>query len=124
LVDAWRERLERLRAQLSEETDPVVCAGLAERITFLERNLAAGGGAARFFAARMRFDYALKSNPIVEDPNQLLPGQLTPGRPWPVRFWMGGWDADTLCGFCSGQLELPASGEAALLQVRLPRRLI
>lgn len=28
--------------------------------------------------------------------------------PWPIRFWLGGWDADTLCGFARGRLEIPA----------------
>jgi hypothetical protein len=26
---------------------------------------------------------------------------------------MGGWDADVLCGFCWGQLRLPATTDAA-----------
>ena len=32
---------------------------------------------------------------------------------WPLAFWMGGWDADVLCGFCRGQLRLPSADDAA-----------
>lgn len=26
---------------------------------------------------------------------------------WPIEFWMGGWDADALCGYISGMLAIP-----------------
>jgi len=28
-------------------------------------------------------------------------------KPWPIEFWMGGWDADALCGYMRGSLRVP-----------------
>ncbi len=74
---------------------------------------APGGGASRFFGARLRYSYELASTPVVQDPEGWLPSSIDSASPWPVDFWMGGWDADVLCGFCWGQLRLPATTDAA-----------
>ena len=42
-----------------------------------------------------------------------LEGDADPGatldldEPWPLRAWLGAWDADALCGFAKGRLEIP-----------------
>jgi hypothetical protein len=110
LLPVWQERLGRLRADEPAAEDPKKTA-IRERIGFLERNLAAGGGAARFFGALIRYDYALASASTVDDPDQLLPEVPARDTPWRVQFWMGGWDADVLCGYCRGSLTIPGDGE-------------
>jgi hypothetical protein len=37
-------------------------------------------------------------NTVNGDPSQL----------WPLRFWMGGWDGDALCGYVKGTWEIPS----------------
>jgi hypothetical protein len=111
LAAVWTARVSRLDQDLTTAVEPQRTA-VQERLEFLERNLAApGGGASRFFGARLRYGYELTSAPQVEDPDTWLP-PLDGDRPWRVEFWMGGWDADVLCGFCRGQLRLPSADDA------------
>ncbi|MEX5258463.1 hypothetical protein [Kocuria arenosa] len=108
LTAVWRERVSRLRQDLEELAEPER-TGTLERLAFLERQLAAGGGAARIFAARMRYEYDLGSEVFLEDPEGWLPEAADAAGPWPVRFWFGGWDADVLCGFARGTLVIGAT---------------
>jgi hypothetical protein len=113
LTAVWNARVSRLSHDVATATDPERTA-LQERLEFLEGNLAApGGGAARFFGARIRYAYELTSPPLVQDPDGWLGAAIDGGSPWRVEFWMGGWDADVLCGFCRGQLRLPSVTDAA-----------
>jgi hypothetical protein len=43
----------------------------------------------------------------VSGDSSVLGRRLDPVAPWPLAFWLGGWDADALCGFASGQLTVP-----------------
>ncbi|MGY1640624.1 hypothetical protein ACI782_05750 [Geodermatophilus sp. SYSU D00703] len=109
LASLWRDRVSRLREDVETAAEPERTA-IQERLEFLERNLAApGGGASRFFGARVRYGYELTSPPILEDPDGWLAASVDSTSPWPVEFWLGGWDADVLCGFCRGQLRLPTA---------------
>lgn len=111
LLAVWRERVVRLRQDLAGLTEPER-TGTRERLAFLEGQIAAGGGAARFFGARMRYEYELGSEAALEDPDGWLPEAGGAAAPWPVRFWFGGWDADALCGYARGTLEVGAPPRA------------
>jgi hypothetical protein len=116
LATVWTDRVSRLRQDVETAAEPERTA-IHERLEFLERNLAApGGGASRFFGARIRYSYDLTSTPVVQDPEGWLASSIDAGSPWRVEFWMGGWDADVLCGFCRGQLRLPSANDAAGLR--------
>ncbi|MGY1706519.1 hypothetical protein ACI79C_18280 [Geodermatophilus sp. SYSU D00697] len=113
LASLWRDRVSRLRTDVGTAAEPERTA-IEERLEFLERNLAAlGGGASRFFGARVRYAVALTSAPVLEDPDRWLAPSVDPTSAWSVEFWLGGWDADVLCGFCRGQLRLPTAQDGA-----------
>jgi hypothetical protein len=121
LATVWADRIRRLQQDVVTAVEPEHTA-IQERLEFLERNLAApGGGASRFFGARLRYNYELNSTPVVQDPDGWLASSSDAGGPWPAEFWLGGWDADVLCGFCRGQLRLPSADDngnrAAALRV-------
>jgi hypothetical protein len=92
------ERAGALERELVADPGPVRAAGLRRR------------GAALTGVARMRVSYALELGARggagqVEGP---VPSpELDLRAPWPLRFWMGAWDADALCGFVAGTLNLP-----------------
>jgi hypothetical protein len=111
LAPVWAARVTRLRQDAATAVEPERTA-IQERLEFLEGNLAApGGGASRFFGARLRYSYELNSTPVVQDPEGWLASSVDAAGPWPVEFWLGGWDADVLCGFCRGQLRLPSAND-------------
>ena len=113
LAAVWADRVSRLQQDAETAAEPEHSA-VRERLEFLEASLAApGGGASRFFGARLRYSYELTSTPVVQDPDGWLTPSIDAAGPWRVDFWMGGWDADVLCGFCSGQLRLPSTTDAA-----------
>jgi hypothetical protein len=113
LAAEWTARVSRLRQDAETAAEPERTA-IQERLEFLERNLAApGGGASRFFGARIKYSYELTSTPEVQDPDGWLASSTDGVSPWRVEFWMGGWDADVLCGYCRGQLRLPSANDAA-----------
>lgn len=108
LTRVWKERLRILERTASNGMEPQV-VGARERRATLARWLGAARSPARFFCSRMTYDYALRSAPLVTGwPDQAVPHQ---GVEWRVRFWMGGWDADALCGFCQGVLEIATADE-------------
>ncbi|HEY5788603.1 MAG TPA: hypothetical protein VIT65_27910 [Microlunatus sp.] len=106
LVAVWRQRRLQLRAALEGLEDPERTA-TRERLAFLDSQLRAGGGAARFFFARMRYEYQLESQVTLTDPGGWLPEAANgTDSSWPCRFWLGGWDADVLCGFVRGTVSI------------------
>lgn len=98
----WRDRLERLRA-LRETAEGAARVGLDERIETLAGWLSDPSSPVRFVGARMAYSYVLGSPAVVTG---WPPGIDQPDDrvPWPIRFWLGGWDADVLCGYCRGIL--------------------
>ncbi|MEA2298680.1 MAG: hypothetical protein QOF77_1616 [Solirubrobacteraceae bacterium] len=94
---ARAEAIERALAAARSAGDRVGAAGF-------ERRRAALGA-----VARMRVSYAFAVGEwggagwLEGD----LPGPAVDlDAPWPLRFWMGAWDGDALCGFVSGRLGL------------------
>ena len=113
LATVGADRVSRLQQDIESALEPERTA-IQERLEFLEANLAAPtGGATRFFGARLRYSYELASTPVVHDLDGWLATSIDSASPWRVEFWMGGWDADVLCGFIRGQLRLPTAGDAA-----------
>jgi hypothetical protein len=128
MIPVWRDRQTSLQGSVASMPDPQQ-TGTRERLAFLDSQLRAqGGGAARFFLARMRYDYLLASSVSLTDPHSWLPeARDNSERGWPVRFWLGGWDADVLCGYARGTLSidtappgLAASGREARITDRRP----
>jgi hypothetical protein len=118
LAYLWQERVNKLRARRKGAAEKER-TGLAERVAFLERQLKAGGGAARFFLARMRYEYNLAASPTVSEPDDWLPeASLAASTPWPIRFWFGAWDADVLCAFARGTITIGAPSSHTTPPVR------
>jgi len=128
LIPLWRQRQTSLQAGVDGMPEPQQ-TGTRERLAFLDSQLRApGGGVARFFLARLRYDYTLASSVDLTDPSGLLPEAAdNSDRGWPVRFWLGGWDADVLCGYARGTVSidtappgLSESGRVARITDRRP----
>lgn len=120
LKEHWQQRLSSLKAHASEATGSKK-VGLEERIAVLSRWLGVPRSPVGFFGVRMVYDYALRSAPAIQGwPKELSPRPAADAE-WRAKFWLGGWDADALCGFCSGVLELPtapASSDVSLVGAR------
>lgn len=127
LRTVWRTRVEVLRGEFAAAEEPHKSA-IGERIRFLDGNLAAAnGGVAGFFGIRMHYTYLLAAKPHLNDPLRWLPEASVPNPPpWTVRFWFGGWDADLLCGYTQGVLEVgpqpEAAGQAPATDAHIQRR--
>ena len=116
LRSVWQQRLAALRLEVQQGPPEPRASGLRERISFLEGNLGSDGGVLRFFGAAMTYHYVLRSQVIVEDPSGwLCLGPAEMEGPWLASFWLGGWDADVLCGYASGTMRIggpaPAPGD-------------
>jgi hypothetical protein len=109
LAPVWTGRIETLERDLATAEEPHR-TGIAERLDFLRAELdKAENGATRLFFALMRYEYVLAGPVELTDPHGWLDGHTDPAAPWTVRFWMGGWDADALCGYVRGTVRLPAA---------------
>ena len=68
LIPLWRQRQASLQASVDSLPEPQQ-TGTRERLAFLDSQLRApGGGVARFFLARLRYDYLLASPVSLTDP--------------------------------------------------------
>jgi hypothetical protein len=114
LLPVWTERLDRLRQDLQTAAEPERTS-IQERVAFLQARRAIG-----FYGALMRYHYALKSAPQLEDADGWLP-EAPSLDPWIAEFWLGAWDADALCGYCLGTLTLPGQGELLARRASLRR---
>ena len=98
---------------LEKAKDPTERLALETRIKFIDRDAIDHGYglAARIFLSTI-CDYAFDVNgppdyTIVEDPKNILGGQVGISAYWPLKFWMGGYDVDTMCGYIKGSLSVP-----------------
>jgi hypothetical protein len=112
----WRDRLDQLR-ELAHSASGAVKAGLSERTEMLENWLASSQGPAGFFGVRMAYDYMLKSPAIVQGWTDPMGDAPSTSEHWQAKFWLGGWDADALCGFCVGMINLPTVKTADTLNL-------
>lgn len=100
-------RHHRLVDDLAHETDPIRRAGTQKRIRELEIGLADPGNERVVnMTAVEEFHFPLTGKAVAD--GGLLEGLLldTKAR-WAVEFWMGGWDADVMCGDVKGSLTVP-----------------
>ncbi|MGW2031023.1 hypothetical protein [Streptomyces spinosus] len=108
--DPYESRIKRrelLVSDLARETDPVRVAGLRKRIRELDIAVANPQDERVInLTALEEFNFPLTGKAVAD--GEAL-GDLTPDvtRPWTVDFWMGGWDADLLCGYLKGSLTVP-----------------
>jgi hypothetical protein len=90
-----------LQADLAATTDPDARAALSKRLRSVRPVM----------PIRVRYAFDVGEfggvGTIRDDGGSL--GRLDPVAPWPLALWLGGWDADALCGFASGQLTIPSS---------------
>lgn len=54
-----------------------------------------------------RFTFALAGPARVADPGEWVGAKLHTRDEWSIEFWMGGWDADLLCCYVQGALQIP-----------------
>ena len=100
-----RERCKQLQGELAAATDPIVQSALNQRLAQL--TVESGIQVASLgFKLTYRFD--LRGPNRAEDAQGVL--GVRPGEAWPIEFWMGAWDADALCAFTKGVLQVPVSG--------------
>lgn len=102
----WRERVEKLQADLTKTTNEIEIAAIKSRIETMS-NISP-----RRFSIRMLYSIYLTGNVIFEDPNDYLPGKpvgLGSTDPWALELWCGAWDADALSGYLVGYLGIPLS---------------
>lgn len=99
-----RGRRDALQAELDRSADPVARVALRRRIADLS-----GRRDIREFILRasLVYSFAIRGPADVLDPQHLLGVDLDTAVPWPVDFWVGVWDADALCGYLRGGLDLP-----------------
>ena len=102
-----RRRRDLLRADLDRTDDEVTRAALEKRIAELAITSPAKLQVWTMGAFQSyRFD--LNGPAELTDPDRRLDLETIDfEQDWPLSFWLGGWDADALCGYISGLLELP-----------------
>lgn len=53
------------------------------------------------------YAFLIQGTPTVQDPNHRLPGRIGVSQQWSIKFWMGGFDVDTLTAYIKGTLVVP-----------------
>lgn len=108
-----RKRLAQLLAAHLRERAPIARLALEKRIRELRCTLETPGDRRLIgLAMCQEFDIDLAGPARVSASDAPLRGILV-SRPWRLRFSFGVWDADALCGFMMGTLDLPVSGHRA-----------
>ena len=97
-----QERRNLLQADLASEPDPTRRSALQKRIDELGR----GSIRVSSLGFRLSYQFDLRGPNEWTDPDRTLGPAPTAGAAWSVRFWMGGWDADALCGYVRGSFEI------------------
>lgn len=106
LAHAWQRRIGILEQKLQTTSDKVEHAALTMRVNAMRKGIQTG--LTRMFYGKMPYYIPLVGTvPLVEDPNHILKIDMDKDKQWQVEFWMGGWDADGLCGFVRGFVTIP-----------------
>jgi hypothetical protein len=98
---AARERLAELRRELAQAADDVERTALTKRVASIRPILAQA-----VISYGFRIGALGASGEVEGDPAHA--GGLDVEAPWPFRAWMSAWDADALCGYTRGRLDVPA----------------
>jgi hypothetical protein len=111
-----RSRKRELKADLSEEKDIGRQEALRKRIRELEKtenpDEETNMRPLRSLGWRVDYGFDLSGPARVTDEQSALGGVIGISAPWRTRFWMGAWDADALCGYMRGKLDVPFAPEA------------
>jgi hypothetical protein len=104
-----RERKKDLEDALEETGDAVIRAALQKRIDDLDESLDPKKRDIRvsILGASLIYKFAIRGAADVVDEGDALGGLVGTSPPWPIEFWVGGWDADALCGYMRGRLQVP-----------------
>ena len=105
-----RRRAADLRAIRERTSDPTARAALDKRLRALANDATLVGAqlaATQFLGMQASYDFALNGAPHVEDADGRLGGQVGTSQLWQVKFWLGGYDVDSLCGYMRGTLSVP-----------------
>jgi hypothetical protein len=102
-----RERKEKLEDDLDGADDPVSQAALRKRIADLNESLEKRDIRVGILGASLIYRFAIRGPAEVVGDRDVLGGVVGTLPPWPIEFWAGGWDADTLCGYMRGRLQVP-----------------
>lgn len=94
-----QQRAQAVASDLAAETDPARRLALQARLDELAR----GGIRRTSLGFQLDYDFALRGPNRLDDPHGVLGFTPVP-KNWQVAFWMGGWDADALCGYTKGKL--------------------
>jgi hypothetical protein len=97
-----RQRKSLLESELATETDATRIAALQKRIDEL------GKSSIRLSSLgfKLTYQFALRGPNEWSDPEQMLGQAPTASTVWSIDFWMGAWDADALCAYVSGSLNV------------------
>lgn len=103
----FEARKHALESELRQTSDLVAVLALRKRLDDI-----AAGGWVRQFRLGFRVDYAFEINGRIEVAGQEHLGGTILRSPfwlprWPLRFWMGGFDSDTLCAYLRGAVDIP-----------------
>jgi hypothetical protein len=104
------QRAADLRAIRERTTDPTARAALDKRLRALENDgtlVGAQLAATQFMGMRATYDFPLNGAPHVADADGRLGGRVGTSQLWQLRFWLGGYDVDSLCGYMRGRLAVP-----------------
>jgi hypothetical protein len=102
-----QERKEKLEADLEGVGDPVLRAALRKRIADLKESLEKRDIRVGILGASLVYRFAIRGPAEVVGDRDVLGGIIGTLPPWPIEFWAGGWDADALCGYVRGRLQVP-----------------
>ena len=100
------QRREKLEADLEETDDPVTRTALEKRI----EELRLGGIRVFILGVGLTYRFAVRGPAEIIDEQGALGGTVATAPPWPIEFWVGGWDADALCGYMRGELRYRSCG--------------
>lgn len=97
------ERRARLVEDLTTATSATERTALEKRISQLEFTGDIRESSLHF---ECKYQFTLRGPNTWADPQNLLGPAPGIGTPWVADFWMGGWDADALCGWVKGLIAI------------------
>ena len=106
-VGYCQERKEKLETDLEGVRDPMLRAALQKRIADLKESLEKRDIRVGILGASLIYRFAIRVPAQVVGDRSVLGGIIGTLPPWPIEFWVGGWDADALCGYMRGRLQVP-----------------
>jgi hypothetical protein len=105
LANEWRRRIDLLERTLQNTSNETERAAFTMRVNAMRKGI---GPLTGMFYGKMPYYIPLVgTKPLICDAGGTLRVDPDKNRVWHVEFWMGGWDADALCGFVQGFVTIP-----------------